>query len=72
MFLDLQIAFDYRDHNIIFYQLYNLGVRGLALGWIKSYLTNRCQKVKVINGSQSKNVYLSFEIPRLSSRSNSL
>ena len=48
--LDLSVAFDTVDHNIIFKYLRDwFNVDGTVLVWIKSYLTNCKQKVKLGN-----------------------
>jgi hypothetical protein len=47
--LDLSSAFDTVDHTLLIDQLYHLGFRDGALQWIRSYLANRTQAVKIGN-----------------------
>ncbi len=48
MFLDLSVAFDTIDHNILLNRLENnVGIRGSALAWFKSYWSDRHQFVAV-------------------------
>ena len=46
--LDLSAAFDVIDHPILLHRLeLTLGISGAALGWIKSYLSNRSMRVAI-------------------------
>ena len=56
IFCDLRKAFDSCSHEILLSKLNRLGVRGTALLWFKSYLTDRFQLVSVegVNSSLRK------------------
>ena len=49
VYLNRTQATDTVSHNILLQKLGHYGVRGIALGWFKNYLTNRIQRVKYDN-----------------------
>ncbi len=63
MLLDLSAAFDTIDHNILLNRLENdVGIRGSALAWFKSYLSDRHQFVAV-NEEVSYRSQVQYEVP---------
>ena len=57
-------AFDTIDHSLLYDCLHDwFGLDGTVLSWIKSYLSNRKQKIK-IGDSLSEAVILPFEVPQ--------
>ena len=62
--LDLSAAFDTIDHTILPSRLHDwFGDTGKALNWFKSYLTGRCQRIKIGDCSSSK-ANLKFGVPQ--------
>ena len=63
-FLDLSAAFDTIDHTILLSRLDDwFGVTGKAFNWFKSYLTGRCQRIKLGDCLSSK-ADLKFGVPQ--------
>ncbi len=62
MLLDLSDAFDIIDHSVLFKWLSNqIGIKGMALKWFQSYLSDRYQYVKV----EGQSVSLNHEVAQL-------
>ena len=47
LFIDIKKCFDCINHDILFTKLHRAGIRGQALNWLKSFLQNRKQIVKI-------------------------
>ena len=63
IFIDLQKAFDTVNHGILLKKLEHYGIRGTALSWFQSYLSNRKQLVSV-NGHSSSLSNVSCGVPQ--------
>ena len=62
--LDLSAAFDTIDHHILLKRLEHLvGIKGAALGWFKSYLSDRSQFVNV-NSTSSLHEKVKYGVPQ--------
>lgn len=53
LFLDLSRAYDCISHDVLLIKMERYGVRGPSLQWIRSYLTNRKQKVSITKENQT-------------------
>ena len=49
VFLDFRKAFDLIEHNVIFENCNNIGIRLAVLGWLASYLSGRSQVTRYGN-----------------------
>ena len=57
VFFDLKKAFDVCSYDILIMKLERMGVKGIALNWFKSYLSNRTQFVDIAGShSSDKNI----------------
>jgi hypothetical protein len=63
LFLDISKAFDCCNHDILLHKLYNIGIRGTMLAWLKSYLTDR-QQFTFCNSVASCNSYIRAGVPQ--------
>ena len=63
VFIDLKKAFDTVNHSILITKMEHYGIRGIALDWFTSYLSNRMQYVS-INGHISEYRHISCGVPQ--------
>ena len=63
VFVDLRKAFDTLNHDILVNKLHHLGIRGTANLWLRSYLSNRKQFVK-IGSSESDHRTVKHGVPQ--------
>lgn len=61
IFMDLKRAFGTIDRRKLLEKLYQYGIRGVVLEWLKSYLSNRKQKVR-FNDTWSKEIENEFGV----------
>ena len=63
IFIDLSKAFDTVNHEILLKKLEHYGIRGVALDWFNSYLSNRKQYV-YLNGESSQLENITCGVPQ--------
>ena len=63
IFIDLAKAFDTIDHSILISKMQHYGIRGVAISWIRSYLSNRKQYV-LLNETSSYIEQITCGIPQ--------
>jgi hypothetical protein len=65
VFFDLKKAFDVCSHDILLMKLSKMGIKGKALDWFRSYLSER-QQIVDINGTFSKKRQIKISILQVS------
>ena len=63
--LDMRKAFDSINHNILFMKLRDVGISEPAVEWFNSYLSRRCQVVR-IHSTLSNTLPLTSGVPQAS------
>ena len=63
LLIDFSKAFDMVDHKILLHKLHRYGIRGNALEWLTSYLSQREQYVS-INSKDSTRAVVKYGIPQ--------
>ena len=63
LLIDFSKAFDMVEHPILLQKLDHYGVRGPALKWLESYLSNRKQFVS-LNGAESSILQMDYGVPQ--------
>ena len=61
--LDFSKAFDKVNHEKLLYKLYQYGVKGNILGWVRGFLCHRTQTV-VVDGDESSEVPVTSGVPQ--------
>ncbi len=63
IYLDFKKAFDTVDHSILIYKLHGMGMQGSILRWLRSYLSDRVNIVR-INNHKSTPYLVSSGVPQ--------
>ena len=63
IFLDITKVFDLVNHDIVFHKLEHYGFRGHALGFLRSYLSDRKQYTS-IQDTPSETLSISYGVPQ--------
>ena len=63
VYLDFAKAFDKVDHKILLQKLQNIGIQGKIYRWIKSFLSNRKQRV-IVDGEASESAEVKSGVPQ--------